>query len=125
LNEALKNFQIQEPKTPAKAIDPFKDTPPSSSSKKCEFTVTNLFESYRHLAVLTGADIDKDEVLLKLQAQFGQCVRLKPVNSTTYILVFSSSIDGGDILNQFILISQCFSSSRRQRHHKIRSIEVG
>lgn len=49
---------------------------------------------YRHLAILSGTPIGTEDVLYKLRRDFGDGVRLKKVDDSNCIIIFSNAIDG-------------------------------
>lgn len=101
LNDALEKVQLSDGK---KEVDPF--GPSISKGKKVPSNdnqfdgklVRNIIQSlslgFRHLVVLSGSPMNCPDVLDKMRKYFGTNVRLKEIDNSTALIIFSNVMDG-------------------------------
>lgn len=55
---------------------------------------THTHLDYRHLVILSGSPVDTEDVLARLRKDFGQTVRMKPIDSTNHVITLANMLDG-------------------------------
>jgi len=86
LNEALEKIQLSDT-----TVDPFSDSP--NARHENSGSDESRFNGLWHLIALSGSPMNVDDVMYKLKKDFGNTVRLKQIDDSNALLVFSSVMD--------------------------------